>query len=97
MIRCLSQRDTTQVVTLTLNLVVCRYLFLTNKSPYSHCKKETNSVCVDKSNCRFIYLYVFYGAIFHKLVSQPMNPEKSDDDCSRTGFMGALADFPSVS
>lgn len=44
-----------------------KHLVLTNKSADTHCKKETNSVWVDKSNCRFIYLYVFYRTVFHRL------------------------------
>lgn len=78
-----------QVVTLTLNPDVCQYLLLTNKNAYTQCKKNTNNMV--KSNCRFIYLYVFYGAIFHTLVSQPMNPEKSDGDCSRRALAGRFS------
>lgn len=74
-----------------------KHLFLTNKSADSHCKKETNSVWVDKSNCRFIYLYVFYRTVFHRFVSQPMNLEKSDNARSCRGFVGALGNFLSVS
>lgn len=83
---CLSQGDPIQVITLTLDLDVCQYLLFTTKSAYTLYKKDTNSVV--KSNCRFIYLYVFYGAIFHTLVSQPMNPEKSGGDCSHRALMG---------
>lgn len=86
---CLSQGDTIQVIILTSNLDVCRYLLLTNKSAYTQCKKDTNSVV--KSNCRFIYFYVFYGAVFHTLVSQPVNPEKSDGDCSCRALAGRFS------